>query len=182
VSELRPARIVVVDDDETFRARLARALRARGHEVWEASDREGALLVARTNTPSRAVLDLRLAEESGLDLLNALRAAVPSIDCVMLTGYGSIPSAVDAVRRGAINYLTKPVDADDVLRAFEQREHAPASPEPEAWAAPSLGRLEWEHIHRVLVDCGGNVSRAARVLGLHRRTLQRKLRVLPPYR
>jgi two-component system response regulator RegA len=101
----------------------------------------------------------------------------PELRCVVLTGYGSIATALEAVRRGAFDYLTKPVDADDVLRAFEPQAERAADAR-----VPSLHRVEWEHIQRVLADCDGNVSRAARLLGLHRRTLQRKLACRPPLR
>jgi two-component system response regulator RegA len=171
--------LLLVDDDEPFRSRLARALRARGHEIAEADSLAEAAAVARDRRPARALIDLRLGDGSGLDALDLLRREVPGIVCIVLTGYGSIATAVEAVRRGAFDYLTKPVDADDVLRAF-----AASGEEDEETAAsvPSLHRVEWEHIQRVLSDCGGNVSRAARLLGLHRRTLQRKLASRPPPR
>ena len=176
MSAPEPVRMLLVDDDEPFRSRLARALRARGVDVAEAASVADAAHVARERRPERALIDLRMADGSGLDVLSALRREMPEIVCIVLTGYGSIATAVEAVRRGAFDYLTKPVDADDVLRAFEQ------GPEDEDVAAmvPSLHRVEWEHIQRVLADCDGNVSKAARLLGLHRRTLQRKLATPPP--
>jgi two-component system response regulator RegA len=122
------------------------------------------------------VVDLRIADGSGLDVLTALHRELPDLVSVVLTGYGSIATALEAIRRGAIDYLTKPVDADDVLRAFEPGQEVATA------TVPSLHRVEWEHIQRVLADCGGNVSQAARVLGVHRRTLQRKLGVQPPRR
>jgi len=170
--------MLVVDDDDPHRSRLCRAFRERGLEVAEARTAEEALAVARSFAPEQAVLDLRLPDRSGADLLADLRSAHPALACVVLTGFGSIATAVDAVRRGAVDYLTKPADADEILRAFAPR----AGDEAEEAAAPSLHRVEWEHIQRVLSDCGGNVSRAARVLGLHRRTLQRKLATRPPAR
>jgi two-component system response regulator RegA len=127
------------------------------------------------------VLDLRMEDRSGIDLLADLRREHGAIDCVVLTGYGSIATAIEAVRRGAVDYLTKPADADEILRAFEKRD-APADAREEDGAVPSLHRVEWEHIQRVLTECGGNVSRAARLLGVHRRTLQRKLATRPPAR
>jgi two-component system response regulator RegA len=174
--------MLVVDDDEPYRARLARALRERGLEVAEAGAAADALEVARSFRPGRAVLDLRMADRSGLDLLSDLRLAHPALACVVLTGYGSIATALEAVRRGALDYLTKPADADEILRAFSQPAPDEDDGEESFGEVPSLHRVEWEHIQRVLVACGGNVSRAARLLGLHRRTLQRKLATRPPTR
>ena len=156
--------------------RLARSLRARGLEVAEAASVEQASSVARAFRPERALVDLRMGDGSGLDVLAELHRDWPALRSVVLTGYGSIATALEAVRRGASHYLTKPVDADDVLRAFEPGAE-PASP-----TTPTLHRVEWEHIQRVLADCDGNVSQAARLLGLHRRTLQRKLATRPPRR
>jgi two-component system response regulator RegA len=172
----RVPRILLVDDDEPFRSRLARSLSARGFAVAEAASAREAPAVARAFRPDRAVIDLRMTDGSGLDLLSELRREYPGLASIVLTGYGSIATALEAMRRGAIDYLTKPVDADDVLRAFEARG------EPVPTSVPSLHRVEWEHIQRVLADCGGNVSKAARVLGVHRRTLQRKLAIRPPSR
>jgi two-component system response regulator RegA len=172
----RPLRILLVDDDEPFRSRLARSLAARGVEVAQVGAAREALAAARAFRPNRAVLDLRMTDGSGLDVLAELHDEFPALVSVVLTGYGSIATALEAVRRGATDYLTKPVDADDLLRAFD--------PEGEEVVAtvPSLHRVEWEHIQRVLADCDGNVSKAARLLGVHRRTLQRKLSVRPPRR
>jgi len=178
MSAPRPLRLLLVDDDEPFRARLARSLRARGMEVAEAASIADAVRVARELVPERAVIDLRIGEGSGLDVLSALSRECPGVVSIVLTGYGSIATAVEAVRRGAFDYLAKPVDADDLLRAFERE----GEDEQTERAVPSLHRVEWEHIQRVLSDCGGNVSRAARVLGVHRRTLQRKLASRPPSR
>jgi two-component system response regulator RegA len=171
--------MLVVDDDDPHRSRLCRAFRDRGLAVAEARSAGEALAVAGAFRPERAVLDLRLPDQSGLELLGELRAAFPELACVVLTGFGSIATAVEAVRRGALDYLTKPADADEILRAFAP---APGEEPEEEGDAPSLHRVEWEHIQRVLAECGGNVSRAARVLGLHRRTLQRKLATRPPPR
>lgn len=171
-------RILVADDDDPYRARLSRALRERGHEVAEAARCADALREAARIRPQWAVLDLRLPDGTGLALLRELLAAHPDLVCVVLTGYGSIATAVEAVREGAVDYLTKPADADEILRAFDPG----TVPAPERAGAPSLHRVEWEHIQRVLADCGGNVSRAARALGVHRRTLQRKLATRPPSR
>jgi two-component system response regulator RegA len=172
----RRSRLLVVDDDEPFRSRLARSLEARGLEVAQAASAQEALGVARAFRPDRALIDLRITDGSGLDVLAELKRELPALICILLTGYGSIATALEAVRRGAFDYLTKPVDADDVLRAFE------AGGEEVAATVPSLHRVEWEHIQRVLADCQGNVSQAARLLGVHRRTLQRKLATRPPLR
>ena len=170
-------RLLLVDDDAPFRGRLARSLRIRGVEVAEAGGAEEAPRVAREFSPDAAIVDLRMTDGSGLDVLSELQRDFPGLRSIVLTGYGSIATALEAVRRGAFDYLTKPVDADDVLRSLA----AHSAPEQDA-TVPSLHRVEWEHIQRVLADCDGNVSRAARLLGLHRRTLQRKLACRPPLR
>jgi two-component system, response regulator RegA len=169
-------RLLLVEDDEILRARLARAFRARGLEVGEAADAGVAMREARAAPFGYALVDLRLGGESGLDLIRTLLEAIPGIVVVVLTGYGSIATALEAVRLGARHYLTKPADVDEILSAFA-RERPGSSPHPAA--APSLARVEWEHINRVLADCDGNVSQAARVLGIHRRSLQRKLAKFP---
>ena len=172
--------LLLVDDDEPFRTRLSRALRARGLDVREASDVVSAITSATDDSPEMAVVDLRLPDGSGLEIVKALRQLDASTAIVVLTGYGSIATALEAVRLGAVNYLTKPVDADRVLLAFDAPESSPAAESPQD--TPSLARVEWEHINRVLVDCGGNISEAARVLGVHRRSLQRKLQKFPTSR
>ncbi|MGE0706937.1 MAG: response regulator transcription factor [Planctomycetota bacterium] len=173
--------ILVVDDDEAFRNRLVRAFCDRGHQAVAAGDAAAALEAARAHRPGRAVIDLRMPDKSGLEVLKELVEALPELECLVLTGYGSIATATEAIRLGAVDYLTKPADADQILAAFErQREDVPAPPPPTE--APSLERVEWEHIQRVLADTGGNVSQAARVLGIHRRSLQRKLARRPPHR
>ncbi len=168
--ESRPT-LLLVDDDGVYRERLAKAMTARGYEVRTAADTEAAVALAEAESPELAVLDLRMPGESGLDLLRRLKAIDPTTKILMLTGYGSIATALEAVRLGAVHYLTKPVDVDEILAAFD-REGAPA--EPLDTETPSLARVEWEHIQRVLNDCEGNLSEAARRLGMHRRSLQRK--------
>ncbi len=170
---------LIVDDDRVFRERLARALRDRGFEVRSAANGEEALILAREESPEMAVVDLRMPGMSGLDVLRSLVAIDPATRVVVLTGYGSIATAVEAMRLGAANYLPKPADADDILAAFERAEGGAANSPPEI-LAPSLARAEWEHIHRVMADCDGNISEAARRLGLHRRSLQRKLQKFAP--
>ncbi len=171
-------RILVVDDDAMLRNQLTRALRRRGWETHAAEDARDAMRKARELRPDRAVIDLRMPGEGGLELLEQLLAFDPDIEVVVLTGYGSIANALEATRKGATWYLSKPADADDVLAAFAHGAGQSADvPDAEA---PSLARAEWEHISRVLGDCDGNVSAAARRLGIHRRTLQRKLNKRPP--
>lgn len=171
--------VLLVDDDEPFRSRLARAIRSRGYDVREAADAGSARAEAERESPEMAVIDLRLPDGTGLEVVKELKRLDPSTAIVVLTGYGSIATALEAVRLGAVHYLTKPVDADRVLAAFMPSD----GPAPEVPAeTPSLARVEWEHINRVLTDCGGNISEAARVLGVHRRSLQRKLQKFPTAR
>ena len=173
------ATILIVDDDRFLRDRLARAFRDRGFTVYAAGGVEDALAIAFIDAPAFAVVDLRMPGRSGLDLVRELRARKLTTKIVVLTGYGSIATAIEATRLGATYYLPKPADADDILTAFARGD----SSAPEASVAaetPSLARAEWEHINRVLADCDGNVSEAARRLGVHRRSLQRKLQKYPP--
>ncbi len=174
------ARMLVVDDNEIFRERLGQALEERGWAVELADGYDAAMAAARRAPPDRAVIDLRMPGRGGLELLEELRALCPRLEAVMLTGYGSIATAVDAMRLGATNYITKPADAEMILAAFERAEAPPLEPPELSYDAPSLARAEWEHIQRVLADCGGNITRAAEALGLHRRTLQRKLQKYAP--
>lgn len=171
--------ILVVDDDEAFRTRLVRALQSRGFDVRGAASVEEALALVGAEPPEYAVVDLRIRDRSGLDVLRALLAADARTRVVVLTGYGSIATAVEAMRLGAVHYLTKPADTDAILTALQQPEESTTSTTLDT---PSLARAEWEHINRVLVDAGGNISEAARRLGLHRRSLQRKLAKYPPPR
>ena len=166
--------LLVVDDDPTFRSRLVRAFADRGLEVTAAGDYDQAVAAAQADTPELAVVDLRLQGRSGLDVLRGLKALDPATNVVVLTGYGSIATAVEGIKLGATTYLTKPVDADQILAAFDGSppSRAPDSAHP---SVQSLARVEWEHIQRVLTDCDGNLSQAARLLGVHRRSLQRKL-------
>lgn len=179
VENSRPS-LLIVDDDEVFRDRLARALRDRGFEVRSASGYDEAMQLARTESPEMAVVDLRMPGRSGLELTRDLHELDPATRIVVLTGYGSIATAVEAVRLGAAHYVSKPADADDVLAAFARGDSPPLDPPQSDYVPPSLARAEWEHINRVLSDCGGNVSEAARRLGIHRRSLQRKLQKYPP--
>lgn len=173
-----PKRILVVDDDEVFRDRLAASLRRRGHEVLTAAGLEDATRMFSGFAPDCAVIDLRLERESGLVVARALRDLLPEIRILVLTGYGSIATAVDAMRLGAVDYLSKPADTNQIEAALFA-ERVAAAPAPEA-PVPSLERVEWEHMQRVLRDCGGSISATARKLGIERRTLQRKLQKYPP--
>ncbi len=167
-----PHRVLIVDDDETFRDTLAASFRQRGWEALAAAnlDEAEALLALE---PDHAVIDLRLETESGLALLPRLRDALPDARIVVLTGYASIPMAVEAIKLGATNFLTKPVDTDEILAAFN---HVPGNAQAaEAMEPMSVRRLTWEHVQRVLNDNNGNISATARALGMHRRTLQRFL-------
>lgn len=171
--------MLVVDDNEILRDRLARAFINRGFLVRTAAGFEQAIEQASQEPPDMAVIDLRMPGRTGLELLKELKAIHPSTKVVMLTGFGSISTAVEAMRLGATNFLPKPADADDVLAAFTRGDSESATL-PDGYQPPSLARAEWEHINRVLADCGGNISEAARRLGIHRRSLQRKLHKLAP--
>jgi two-component system response regulator RegA len=170
--------LLIVDDDAVFRDRLARAFRERGYEVRVAGDYDAAMAAAREDSPELALVDLRMPGRSGLELVRDLLELDAATRVVVLTGYGSIATAVDAMKLGAVHYLPKPADADEVETAFRAGAEPPRL--DEEITAPSLARAEWEHINRVLSDCGGNISEAARRLGLHRRSLQRKLAKHPP--
>ena len=164
--------LLIVDDDEPFRIRLIRAFVERGFDVSGAAGYEEAMTIARKDSPELALIDLRLPGRSGLDLVRDLKELDATTSIVMLTGYGSIATAVESIKLGAMSYLTKPVDADQILATFELTTSGPTRDTP---PAPSLARVEWEHLQRVLGDCDGNISHAARILGIHRRSLQRKL-------
>jgi two-component system response regulator RegA len=171
--------IVVVDDDQIFRSRLCRAFRDRGCEAHEARTKEECLNFATSVSPDLVLLDLKMPNISGLDLIQDIKHIDTTISVVMLTGYGSIPTAMQALKLGADHYLAKPADAEQILDAYaELKNDATARHAPTT--VPSLARVEWEHIQRVLADCDGNISQAAKLLGIHRRSLQRKLSKYPP--
>ncbi len=173
--------ILVVDDAFILRDRLAMAFQQRGFRVETAEDYDRAIAIFATRPTDLAVLDLRMPGRSGLDLLQKIKQMRPETRVVILSGFGSIATGIDAVRLGATNFLSKPADADDILAKFIQGDQVGPLPRPDAeFPAPSLARSEWEHIHRVLADCGNNISEAARRLGIHRRSLQRKLRKRAP--
>ena len=164
--------LLIVDDDEPFLGRLARAMETRGFDVMTAGSARDGVAAAKSTPPAFAVLDLRLADGSGLDIVSAIQDGRPESRIVMLTGYGNIATAVAAVKAGALDYLAKPADADDVEKALlaDPNKKAPPPENP-----MSADRVKWEHIHRVFELCNRNVSETARRLKMHRRTLQRIL-------
>jgi len=166
------ATILILDDDGPFRNRLGRAMEQRGFDVHLCETVQAAKIHVQNNPPAFAVLDMRLEDGNGLDVIDQLHQARPDCRMVMLTGYGNLATAVSAVKRGAVDYLAKPADADDVCKALlATKGEAPAPPENPM----SADRVRWEHIQRVYELCGKNVSETARRLNMHRRTLQRIL-------
>ncbi len=167
---------LLVDDDALYLQTLQRSLHRRGITAAIAKDGEAALVAARVQCPDFALIDLKLERESGLDLIAPLRALCPDVLILLVTGYASVATAVEAIKRGADNYLLKPTTVDMVLRALVGDVSAPALPES---TMTPLSRIEWEHIQQALSETNGNVSAAARLLGMHRRSLQRKLAKRP---
>ncbi len=164
--------VLIVDDDRSFLQRLARALESRGFEVKTAESVADGLARVEESAPAYAVVDMRLGDGSGLDVISALKKHRPGSRAIVLTGYGNITTAVTAVKLGAVDYLAKPADADDVVAALmANSDHKPTPPENPM----SADRVRWEHIQRVYELCGRNVSETARRLSMHRRTLQRIL-------
>ncbi len=178
---------LLVDDDLLYLDALRRALQRRGIDCDTAADAATALQIAARTTPAFALVDLKLGESSGLALIEPLRAIRADMRILLVTGYASIATAVDAIKRGADDYLPKPVSADTLQRVLlDGARAAPAVPEPPQHAATlesptmiPLHRLEWEHIQQALAETGGNISATARLLGMHRRSLQRKLAKRP---
>lgn len=169
--------LLLVDDDPTFTRVMARAMGRRGLQVSIAGSAAEGLELAKQDIPDYAVLDLKMEGDSGLVLLPKLLELDPEMKVLILTGYSSIATAVEAIKRGACNYLCKPADADDVLAALLSKHVDLDSLVPEN--PMSVDRLQWEHIQRVLSEHDGNISATARALGMHRRTLQRKLQKRP---
>ena len=169
--------LLLVDDDPTFCDVMRRALSRRGFRVALTHGVNEALACARSELPAYAVIDLKMQGDSGLSLIPELRALSDGVRIVVLTGYASVATAVEAIKLGATHYLAKPVDADAVVAAFGRAVGDPATPVPHR--PLSVDRLEWEHIQRVLADNSGSISATARSLGMHRRTLQRKLSKRP---
>jgi two-component system response regulator RegA len=170
--------ILLLDDDATFVEVLARSLTRRGMTVLKACDLASGLAQAQQQRPDYAVLDLKLQQETGLDAITPLLGLNPALKILMLTGYSSIATAVAAIKQGAMDYACKPLDADAILAKLRLAQDSPmAVAVPEQ--PPSVDRMEWEHIQRVLAEHEGNISATARSLGMHRRTLQRKLQKRP---
>jgi len=172
ISEFKDNSLLIVDDDNPFRERLARAMEKKGFQVSQAESVKVGKEAVKSKKPAFAVVDLRLNDGSGLEVVKEIQSSNPQSRIIMLTGYGNIPTAVAAIKEGAIDYLAKPADADDVEKALLA--------DPKKRAAPpenpmSADRIKWEHIHRVFELCNRNVSETARRLKMHRRTLQRIL-------
>jgi two-component system response regulator RegA len=172
ISDFEDRSLLILDDDEPFRSRLTRAMEKKGFQVKEAKTVKEGLNIANNTPTNFAVVDLRLEDGSGLDVVKALHKSKKESRVVMLTGYGNLPTAVAAVKAGAIDYIAKPVDADDVEAALLASPESKAKPPENPMSAD---RVKWEHIHRVFELCNRNVSETARRLKMHRRTLQRIL-------
>lgn len=177
-AEQRPS-LLVVDDDDRFRERLARAFEKRGYDVRAFASGAEAVASANDESPELALVDLRMPGEWGLHVVRELLALDPETKVVVLTAYGSIATAIEAVRLGAASYLQKPGSVEEIERAFYASDAAPTVPLDAPTEVPTLAKAEWEHINRVLTECDGNIRKAAKLLGLHRRTLQRKLAKFP---
>lgn len=170
---------LIIDDDDTFSSVLSRVIERQGHHTISANNGAQAMTACENHSDlDRVILDLKLENESGLSILTAIKQTLPQVEILILTGYSSISTAVEAIKLGAINYLCKPASANEIISAFSSPQNStddvalPAEP-------TSVNRLEWEHIQRVLQDNEGNISATARSLGMHRRTLQRKLQKKP---
>jgi two-component system response regulator RegA len=169
--------LLIVDDDTVFCEVLAEALTKRGYSVSTAHNVDDGIELAKAEPPEFAVVDLKMPGKSGLEMVSELKSLDEHTRIVVLTGYASIATAVEAIKLGAIHYLAKPADADDIAAAFYREQgdkEMPIRTKP-----LSVGQVEWEHIHKVLTECEGNISETARRLNMHRRTLQRKLAKYP---
>lgn len=175
--DARPT-MLLVDDNELLRDRLAEAFAERGFRTLTAGTVAEAVPIVAAERPDRAVVDLRMPGESGMELIRYLAEHAPETLAVVMTGFGSIANAVDAIHAGAVNYVTKPADVEEILAAFDRRAADPEG--ADGYQPPTLAEAEWEHIQKVLADCDQNISKAARVLGIERRTLQRKLKKMRP--
>ena len=173
--------ILLVDDSFVLRDRLAIAFQERGFRVVVAGTCDEAVELYRHDPTELAVVDLRMPGRIGLSIIADLKAIRPDVQVLILSGFGSIATAIDAIRLGAVNFLPKPADADDILNAFKRGgSEVQIVVNDELIPVPTLAQAEWEHIHRILADCSNNISEAARRLGIHRRSLQRKLRKRAP--
>ena len=172
INEFEDKSLLIVDDDNPFRERLARAMEKKGFKVSQAEGVKKGLDAVKNNKPAFAVVDLRLGDGNGLEVVKEIQTSNANSRVVMLTGYGNIPTTVAAIKQGAIDYLAKPADADDVEKALLANPNKKAEPPENPMSAD---RVKWEHIHRVFELCNRNVSETARRLKMHRRTLQRIL-------
>ena len=172
INEFEDKSLLIVDDDNPFRERLARAMERKGFKVSQAEGVKKGIDAVKNNKPAFAVVDLRLGDGNGLEVVKEIQNSNSTSRVVMLTGYGNIPTAVAAIKQGAIDYLAKPADADDVEKALLANPNKKAEPPENPMSAD---RVKWEHIHRVFELCNRNVSETARRLKMHRRTLQRIL-------
>ena len=172
LDDLAERSLLIVEDDKSFLQRLARAMESRGFDVTTAESVSEGLLQVERSAPAFAVIDMRLGDGTGLDVISALKSRRPDARAIILTGYGNIATAVNAVKIGAVDYLAKPADADDVVAALLAIEGRKAEPPEHPMSAD---RVRWEHIQRIYELCNRNVSETARRLNMHRRTLQRIL-------
>jgi two-component system response regulator RegA len=167
--------ILLVDDNQFFRDRMNHAFIRRGYSTYTASCYDEAMEVISEHEPIMAVVDLKMPGKSGLQLINDGLKVFPQLNMVVLTGYGSISTATEAIKLGAIAYLAKPADVDEIIKTFADNSGLDLEFTEQELSPPSLARVEWAHIQRVLADCDDNISQAANKLGIHKRTLQRKL-------
>lgn len=179
--------LLIVDDDDRFRERLTLSFQRKGYHVFSAPGFQEAIRICEVHTIDFAVVDLRMPDGNGLDLIGHIQNSHPKAHVLILTGYGSVSTAKEALRQGAVDYLMKPTDADEIENTLQGTPGAEEIKGDQQTSAvpvevPSLDRVEWEHIQRVLNDSGGNISEAARRLGIQRRSLQRKLQKYPPAR
>ena len=172
ISDFQDKSLLIVDDDNPFRDRLARSMEKKGFNVTQAESVKSGIQKARETKPAFAVVDLRLGDGNGLEVVKEIQQSKKESKIIMLTGYGNIPTAVAAIKAGAIDYLAKPADAEDVETALLADPSKKAYPPEDPMSAD---RIKWEHIHRVFELCNRNVSETARRLKMHRRTLQRIL-------
>ena len=172
ITDFSDKSLLLVDDDNPFRERLARAMEKKGFQVIQAEGVKKGIDAVKTKKPAFAVVDLRLNDGNGLEVVKEIQSSNENSRIVMLTGYGNIPTAVSAIKQGAIDYMSKPADADDVEKALLADPNKRADPPENPMSAD---RVKWEHIHRVFELCNRNVSETARRLKMHRRTLQRIL-------
>ncbi len=177
---IQPQTCLIVDDNELLRNRLAEAIAERGYHTATARNYDEAIRQIRESAPELAVIDLKMPGKSGLELVRALRELSPETKSVVCTGFGSIANAVEAIHAGAVNYVTKPADADEILAAFKKADDPDRAVADVEYHPVTLAEAEWEYIQQILADCNGNISKAARLLGIERRTLQRKLKKMRP--